>query len=62
MLLVYGSVDNLTPKQDILRLQNILPSHTETILMEDYNHVDVVWSEFAYIELHPQVVQFLLKK
>ena len=62
MLLIHGSADNFTPEKDIWRMKKTLPEESsQYILVDDYNHVDMTWSEFAYIELHPQIIEFLEK-
>ena len=59
ILLVSGEVDALSTYNDISKLIEKLPSHLEWLHLDDYNHIDVAWSDNGHVDVHPTVINFL---
>ena len=53
MFLITGTVDTFTQPTDVEKMKALLPEGKQWIILDDYNHGDVIWSEFAYKDFHP---------
>ena len=59
MLLITGAVDEFCAREDVQKLKDVLPEDQQWIELDDYTHVDVIWSEFGYRDHHPAIIKFL---
>ncbi|CDW75411.1 lysosomal acid lipase cholesteryl ester hydrolase-like [Stylonychia lemnae] len=59
ILLVAGSDDALVASGDLKILQAALPDNTKTVAVDDYNHLDYMWSADVNSKVNSQVFQFL---
>ena len=59
ILCLNGKSDLLIDELDRKILRDKLPEHSKWIELEDYNHLELIWSKFSYRDINPHIQDFL---
>jgi pimeloyl-ACP methyl ester carboxylesterase len=61
MDLYAGTVDSILSATDVAQTQTVLPGTATVHWVNDYSHLDYVWSKTAYEDIYCDVLEFLRK-